>query len=46
MTVWAVLRNDEVDAVYDNRPAAEHHAQALRRRWSLTKIVEKDVYSL
>lgn len=46
MTVWIVLRNGKVDAVFDNQWSAIHHRAMLTKKWALTEIVEQRVLSL
>lgn len=46
MTVWIVMKNGKVDAVFDTELAATNHQKNLVRGWSLTAIVQKEVYTL
>jgi hypothetical protein len=46
MTVYIVLKNDQVDEVFLDRAAAEAHQANLVKRWNITKIIEKTVNSL
>jgi len=46
VTVWIVLRNGKVDAVFDNEQAAVNHRANLTRLWSLTDIIELQVQSI
>ena len=41
--IYIVLKNGNIDEVFSTREAAEHHAQQLNRKWSITKIVEREV---
>lgn len=43
MTVWIVLRNGQVDEVFDNPEAAANHYNNLLRKWNLVKILMKEV---
>ena len=40
MLVYIVLRNGNVDAVFDNEKAAIHHRDMLVLRWAITSIHE------
>jgi hypothetical protein len=46
MTVWIVIKDDKVDEVFDNKQSALEHADNLKRKWSITKILEREVKSL
>lgn len=46
MTVWIVMKNGKVDAVFDTEAAAEIHKKNAQRGWNLTAIVQKEVYTL
>ena len=43
MTVWIVLKNGKVDAVFDNYEAALTHVKNLTKKWNLTDLIEKEV---
>ena len=45
MAVYVVLCNDKVDAVFDNMPGAELHANNLRRKWNIVHIIPKMLLS-
>lgn len=44
MTVFIVIKNGEVDAVFSSRDAAENHKRNLTKQWSLSSIIERTVY--
>lgn len=44
--VFIVMRNGKVDAVFDNRAAAELHRANLTKRWNLMVIIEKELLSI
>jgi hypothetical protein len=46
MTVYIVIVNGTIDAVFDNKDAAELHRKNKQVQWSLTSIVEKPLLSL
>ncbi|WP_164827142.1 hypothetical protein [Sinorhizobium meliloti] len=46
MSIWIVMRNGEVDEVFDSAEAAAHHALQLSRKWSRTSIFQREVKSL
>ena len=46
MTVWIVMKNGKVDAVFDTELAAVTHQKNLTRKWNLSAIVQKEVYTL
>jgi ABC-type amino acid transport substrate-binding protein len=46
MTVYIVLRNGEVDAVFSSEAAARHHAKALNKKWNGTEIITKEVFEI
>lgn len=46
MTIWIVLRNGEVDEVFDNEIVAHQHKKALAAKWALAKVIEKEVKAL
>lgn len=46
MIVYIVLKNNKVDAVFDNLTSAEEYAENLRKRWNFTLIKQCEVYSL
>jgi len=46
MTVFIVLKNGKVDEVFYDGKAAEVHRRNLQKKWSLTKIVEREVNEL
>ena len=39
--VYVVLRNGEVDEVFDNPEAAQLHQHNLTAKWNLTRIIPK-----
>lgn len=47
MTVWIVLRfigaGHMVDEVFSNKEAAVAHQKALKKKWGITDLVEKEV---
>lgn len=44
--IYIVLKNGNVDEVFSNRAAAELHVKNLTKKWSIAKIVEKEVKEL
>lgn len=44
--VYIVLKNGKVDEVFGNRAAAERHAKNLNKKWSITEIVEREVWEI
>ena len=46
VTVWIVMKNGKVDAVFDTEAAAEIHKKNAQRGWNMTAIVQKEVYTL
>ena len=45
-TVFIVLKNGKVVAVFSNEAAAIAHKDALLRKWSLSEIIEKEVFDI
>jgi len=43
MSVWIVIVNGKVHAVFDNPEAAEAHRLAMQKLWSLTSVIEQEV---
>lgn len=43
MTVWIVLKNGDVDEVFDNEDAARYHALQLRNKWNVAEVIEREV---
>lgn len=41
--IFIVIKNGEVDEVFSNREAAELHRKNLQKKWSITKIIEREV---
>lgn len=44
--VWIVVKNDKIHAVFDNPEAAENHRKNAAKGWSITKVVEMEVFTL
>ena len=44
--IYIVLKDDKVDQVFSTRQAAEHHAKSLNKKWSITKIIEREVWEI
>lgn len=45
MTIYIVLRNGEVDAVFADKVLAENHRKNLQKNWTITKLIEKEIYA-
>lgn len=46
MTVYIVMRNGNVDAVFDNENAAIDHCANLLKKWNIAVIYAREVQSL